>query len=103
MPARLSPQWPYLRSSYVFGKDQLHSFSLKQSHLLEDEVELRLLEDAHQFGLTDGRQADFNGKPSEQLGNKVFHLRHRKRSTGYEENMVGLDVAVFGVDSGAFY
>ena len=78
------------------------AFGREQRRVLLDERALRLGEDADEVLAAERLELDADRKAALQLGNQVRRLRDVERAGGDEEDVVGLDHAVLGVDGRAF-
>ncbi len=89
------------RDAFV-GERQVDAFGRHQRHVLLDQRAPRLGEDAHELGLAERVELDADREAALQLRNQIRRLRDVERAGGDEQDVVGADHAVLGVDGGAF-
>ena len=90
------------RRDAVVGEPQVDAFGRHQRHVLLDQRAPRLGEDAHELRLAERLELDADREAALQLRNQVRRLRDVERAGGDEQDVIGADHAVLGVDGGAF-
>src|SRR5947209_6376978 len=91
----------YSLSHFEYNPLRQAVLGLAQRGVLADQAGFRLGEDAAEILLRKGREFDADRQPSLQLRQQVRRLGDMKRARGDEQDMVGLDRAVFGCNRGA--
>src|SRR5262252_6487172 len=86
----------------VVGDIELDAFGLEQRNVLLGERVFGLRENADEVFFFQRLQLDANGQAALQLGNQVGRLGDVECARGHEENVVGANHAVAGVNGGAF-
>src|SRR6266852_1066507 len=86
----------------ILGDVELHSFRLKQRHVLFDQGVLWLRQNAHKIFFLERLQLHADGQAALQLGDQVRRLADVEGAGGDKQNMVGANHAVAGVHRGAF-
>ena len=87
----------------VVGENQLDAFCFHQGDVLLGESVLRFFQDADKVIHRKRFQFHANGEAALEFGDEVAGLRHVESPGRDEENVVGADEAVAGVDCGAFH
>ena len=85
----------------VVGEHQLDPLGFQQRRALLDERVFRLREDADEVRLAERLQLDADREAALQLGDHVAGLGDVEGAGGHEQDVVGADEAVAGVDGGA--
>src|SRR5271157_1082106 len=85
----------------VAGEFQLHPFGAEQGFVLADQRSPRLAEDPGEVVAGQVVHLDANREPALELGHKVRGLGAMEGAGGHEQDVIGLDRAVLGVDRGS--
>ncbi len=87
----------------VIGEAQLHAFGLQQRLILACQTGIGSGENARKIVHRERVQLDADRKPALQFRDQVGGLGQVKRTAADEQNMIGLDHAIFGADRRAFH